>query len=103
MKDGFTPVAFASSDGGAFRYNVSKSSDRWLGRILDELTQQQRDAGFITVRNGKYYGNKLIWTEAELSSETINYSPSANLQSFSFTNNQWYNETFPSTPSQSVP
>jgi hypothetical protein len=96
---GYSPIAFASSIGGEFRYNVAYNTNRWLGRILNE---GQSAAGFPTqVTGGKYVNNRLIWTGAL--PEYINYSGAGDYANFTFANNQWYHLSDPAHSTPTLP
>lgn len=98
---GDAAVAFAGIDGAVFRYNTIYRPQRWILRILQEMSDFDR---FVRCRNGRFEHNLVVFRKAELSRwEWINIGRETEPESFVFANNLWYCEDAPEDSEPELP
>lgn len=83
---GEAPIAFASADGGTFRFNTVYRPTRYAVRIL----QENNNEGMPKCRNGEITDNIFVFHKGDFPGETINIGPNTEPKTFRFARNWWY-------------
>ena len=82
-------IAFASADGGIFRFNTVYRPTRYLIRIL----QENLGKGMVRCRDGRVTDNLFVWHASDFPpnhKEAINIGPNTKPDTFKFERNWWY-------------
>ncbi|MCH7988348.1 MAG: right-handed parallel beta-helix repeat-containing protein [Planctomycetes bacterium] len=79
------PIAFVGVDGANVHHNTFYRPTRWVIRIL----QENRNAEFVSCRNGRFTNNIVVFRTDELAN-SVNIGSGTSPKSFTFSENFWY-------------
>lgn len=81
-----TPVAFVGAENCVVRFNTIEHPGRWALRIL----QENKTAGFIACRNGRFTDNVIVFESTRWSEGGVNIGAGTAAATFTFARNVWY-------------
>jgi hypothetical protein len=96
----YSPFAYVNIDGGVFHHNYAHNPGRWAIRILNENAGNS----IVDTKNGVFADNIVVFN-----GENPNWGTAVNVGSetdpgtFTFSNNQWYNEAEPGASTPNLP
>ena len=82
----WSPIAFVGTVNSKVRNNTFYKPENWVFRILQETTVP----GFLTCADNEF-SNNIIYLESELTE--VNVGPNTAPETFTLTNNLWFNES----------